>query len=410
MQADVNAGRKPLLSVAEALDRVTAAAARLEAERVPVEAAGGRVLASDVVARLTQPPFDNSAMDGYAVHASDAAAVPVTLTLAGVSAAGHPFQGRVEAGQAVRIFTGAPMPDGADAVVIQENTAAGEGCVTVLQPVSPAKNVRWAGGDFREGDVKLLAGRCLTARDLMLAAAMNVPELEVVRKPRVAILATGDELVPVGGVPGPGQIVSSVPAGIAAMVRRAGGEPLFLGIAGDQLDSIGGCIRQAGARGAGVLVTIGGASVGDHDYVRPALLEQGCALDVYKVNMRPGKPLMYGRLDGMHVLGLPGNPASAMVTARLFLYPLLWRLLGRQDAALTPRAALLNAPLGANGDRANYLRARIVSPSPLAAEAAAVQDSSLMSVLAESDCLIVRPPHAPAARKGDTVEILPLDF
>jgi molybdopterin molybdotransferase len=400
----------PLMAVDAAVARVVARATRLAAERVPVEAAGARVLAKDVAAKLTQPPFDNSAMDGYAVHAADVATVPVTLKVIGQSAAGHPFKGRVEPGEAARIFTGAPMPDGADTVVIQENTQRGDGTVTVLQAEPPGKNVRLRGHDFREGEVKLKAGLCLRPRDLMLAAAMNVAELEVVTKPRVAILATGDELVPVGATPGLGQIISSVPAGLASMVRRAGAEPLFLGIAEDRLASLDSFIEQAKNRSANVLVTIGGASAGDHDLVRQALLDQGCTLDVYKIAMRPGKPLMFGRLGSLLVLGLPGNPAAALIAARIFLYPLLWRLLGRQDGALTPRQAVLSAPIGANADRAHYMRARIVSDAPLTVEAARSQDSSLMSVLAEADCLIVRQPHAPAAQKGDAVEVLPLDF
>jgi molybdopterin molybdotransferase len=394
------------MAVDVAVARVTAAARRLPAERVPVEGSGARVLARDVAARITQPPFDNSAMDGYAVRAADVAAVPVTLKVVGQSAAGHPFNGRVEPGEAARIFTGAPMPDGADTVVIQENTQRGDGSVTILQAEPAGKNVRLKGHDFRDGEVRLKAGHCLRPRDLMLAAAMNVAELEVVAKPRVAILATGDELVPVGGTPGPGQIISSVPAGLASMVRRAGAEPLFLGIAEDRLASLDSFIEQAKNRSANVLVTIGGASA------TTIWCGRRCSTKAHagRPDRRPGKPPMFGRLGSLLVLGLPGNPAAALIAARIFLYPLLWRLLGRQDTALTPRQAVLNAPIGANGDRAHYMRARIVSDAPLTVEAARSQDSSLMSVLAEADCLIVRQPHAPAAQKGDAVEVLPLDF
>jgi len=398
-----------MISVAEALARVTADLHPLPAEQVPVAQGCGRVLAADLAARLSQPPFQASAMDGYAVRTADVGALPATLTLIGEAAAGHPFARRVGAGEAVRIFTGAPVPDGADLVVIQENTSA-EGARIIVCDRSAEDFVRPAGGDFRSGDVPLRAGKRLTPRDLLLAAQMNHAMLPVRRRPVVAILASGDELVAPGEVPGPGQIVSSIPAALAPLIRNAGGEPVALGIARDTMDSLAACLARA--KDANILVTIGGASVGDHDLVHRALQAAGFDIGFQTVAMRPGKPLMYGRRGGCHVLGLPGNPVSAMLCCAIFLGPMIASLTGADSEANRPRKARLANPLEANGARQHYMRARFTHPGGdgLVVAPLPSQDSSLVSILAAADCLIVRPPHAPAATAGEFVDILPLDF
>lgn len=397
-----------LLSVAEALSRVTRGLAPLEAERVALDKADGRVLAEDVAARLTQPPFDASAMDGYAVRAADVAAVPVTLKVAGQSLAGAGFRGRVGPGEAVRIFTGAPVPVGADLVVIQENAEEGSGSVTVRDALG-APHIRPRGQDFAEGEVLLTAGTRLGPRELMLAAAMNQVDLPVRRKPRVAILATGNEVMPPGSELAADQIVSSVPYGIAALVARHGGEAMPLGIARDDPESIL-ALARAGS-GADILVTIGGASVGEYDLVASALKSEGLELDFWKIAMRPGKPLLFGRLGNQRILGLPGNPVSALVCAEVFLVPMLGRLLGATEEPRPLPEAVLGMALPANGPREHYLRARsewredgvrVVTPLPS-------QDSSLVAALARADCLIVRPADAPGLPRGASVRIMPLD-
>jgi molybdopterin molybdotransferase len=399
-----------LLPVDEALRRILDGASALSAERVDLLAAADRVLAEDVTANLTQPPFDASAMDGYAVRAADVASVPAALEVIGESNAGGPFAGEVGAGQAVRIFTGASVPKGADAVVIQEDTERAGDSLSVREAAKPGANIRRAGGDFRIGDTLLRAGRLLDASAITLAAAGGNAGVGVRRAPVVAILATGDELVEPGRTPGPGQIVSSNPYGLAALVRRFGGEPWLLGIAADTLEDLQ--TKLAAAADADILVTIGGASVGDRDLVKPALEARGLALDFWKVAVRPGKPMLFGRLGAQRVLGLPGNPLSCLIAARLFLVPLMFRLLGRTDAPLDERAAVLAHPMEANGPRQHYMRAtleRVAGALPRVT-ALASQDSAHMSALAAADVLIVRPPDAPAAALGDTVGVLPLDF
>ncbi len=399
-----------LLPVDEALRRILDGASALGAERVDLLAAAGRVLAEDVTANLTQPPFDASAMDGYAVRAADVATVPAPLDVIGESNAGGPFAGEVGPGQAVRIFTGASVPQGADAVVIQEDTERAGDNLAVREAAKPGTNIRRAGGDFRAGDTLLRAGRLLDASAITLAAAGGNAGVAVRRAPVVAILATGDELVEPGRTPGPGQIVSSNPYGLAALVRRFGGEPWLLGIAADTLEDLQ--TKLAAAADADILVTIGGASVGDRDLVKPALEARGLALDFWKVAVRPGKPMLFGRLAAQRVLGLPGNPLSCLIAARLFLVPLMFRLLGRTDAPLDERAAVLAHALEANGPRQHYMRGtleRVAGGLPRVT-ALASQDSAHMSALAAADVLIVRPPSAPAAAPGDTVRVLPLDF
>jgi len=397
-----------LLTVAEALARVTHGLQPLEAERVALDAASGRVLAEDLAARLTQPPFDASAMDGYAVRAADVAGLPATLRLIGASAAGAGFRGRVGPGEAVRIFTGAPVPQGADTIVIQENAEEAQGVVTVKE-AEPGRHIRPRGQDFKEDEVLLAAGTRLGPRELMLAAAMNHVELPVRRRPKVAILATGDEVVPPGAELGRDQIVSSVPYGLAALIASVGGEAMSLGIANDEPESLVTLARSGSA--ADILVTIGGASVGERDLVASALASAGLELDFWKIAMRPGKPLLYGRLGSQRMLGLPGNPVSALVCAQVFLVPMLELMLGLAASARPRPEAVLGEALQANGEREHYMGAvsewradgmRVVRPLPS-------QDSSLVAGLARADCLIVRAPDAPALAGGERVRILPLD-
>jgi molybdopterin molybdotransferase len=367
------------------------------------------VLTEPLVASLTQPPFDASAMDGYAVRGADIARLPATLRVIGESAAGRGFDGKIGTGEAVRIFTGAPIPGGADAIVIQENTARDGDRVTVREGTTDTGHIRPRGGDFRAGEVLLAAGRKLSARDITLAAAMGYAALPVRRPPVVAIVATGDELVLPGVTPGPDQIVCSNTFGIAGMVRAAGGTPRLLGIARDTAESLGELISHAA--GADILITVGGASVGDHDLVGPVLASRGLALDFWRIAMRPGKPLMYGRLDRQHVVGLPGNPVSSLVCTRLFVIPLVRALLGLEPEPARPIEARVAVPLAANGPRAHYMRgtARHAADG-LVVTPIANQDSSLMRPLADADCLLVRPIAAPALAAGSRVPILMLDF
>jgi molybdopterin molybdotransferase len=397
-----------LLSVAEALARVTQGLEPLGAEPVALDSANGRVLAEDLAALLTQPPFDASAMDGYAARAEDVAVLPATLRLIGISAAGAGFDGKVGQGETVRIFTGAPVPEGADTIVIQEYAEKTNG-VVIAKAAEPGRYVRPRGQDFKQGEVLLAAGTRLGPRELMLAAAMNHAELPVRRKPKVAILATGDEVVPPGSELGKDQIVSSVPIGLATLVARAGGEPMSLGIAKDDPKSLVTLARAGSA--ADILVTAGGASVGERDLVASALKTEGLEIDFWKIAMRPGMPLLYGRLGSQRVLSLPGNPVSALITAHVFLVPMLAAMLGLATAARPLQEAVLGEALEANGERQHYMRAisewredgrRVVRPLPS-------QDSSLVAELARADCLIVRAPDAPALPSGARVGIIPLN-
>ena len=399
------------LTVDEALQRILASVeAPVSSEARAIADAAGAALAKPLVAKLTQPPFNASAMDGYAVRAADVAKLPATLTVVGESAAGHGHHAPIGPGQAVRIFTGAPIPDGADSIVIQENTRREGSAVTVVEGQHDPEYIRPRGGDFKAGDTLIPAGRRLTARDLTLAAAMGHGTVTVRRTPVVAILATGDELVEPGTMPGPDQIVCSNTFGLAAIVRAAGGEPRLIGIARDTRESLGAHVDRAA--GADILVTAGGASVGDHDLVAPVLTSRGMTLDFWKIAMRPGKPLMFGRLGPQLVLGLPGNPVSSLICARLFLMPLIRLLQGLEPEPHRPFTARAAVPLEANGARAHFMRAtsshgpdgaRIVTP-------VRSQDSSLMSPLSAADCLIVRPIKAPALPAGAEVPILDLDF
>ena len=398
-----------MISVAEARSRILAGVEPLPAEWVMLSEAHGRVLATDAVSRRTQPPLAVSAMDGYAVRGEDVRSAPATLRQVGAVAAGQVYRGSVGPGEAVRIFTGAPLPDGADTVVIQENVRAEDAAITVLEPATAGRHVRRAGIDFREGEVGLPAGRRLTSRDIGLAAGMNLPWLPVRRRPRVAILATGDEIVLPGEPLAEGQIIGSSGPALAAFIRSCGGLPVSLGVARDRRDDLQE--RARGAAGADILVTLGGASVGEHDLVQSALAEQGLTLEFWKIAMRPGKPLMFGHMGAMRMLGLPGNPVSTMVCALLFLRPLIAGFLGRSDAEAPHLRARLAAPLGANDIREDYLRATLSrdADGALIARPFEVQDSSMLAALARADALLVRPPHAPPASAGELVEVIPFD-
>ncbi|WP_282608227.1 gephyrin-like molybdotransferase Glp [Pelagibius sp. Alg239-R121] len=397
-----------MLSVEDALSRVRAAFKPLPAETVSVSEALGRVLASDAVSRVTQPPHDVSAMDGYAVRAADVASVPVTLEIAARVPAGGSYDGEIQAGQAARIFTGAPLPHGSDSIVIQEDTDASEDQVTVKASAVQGNYVRPAGLDFRSGDVGLHAGQRLTARDVGFAAAMNLPWLAVRRRPRVAVLATGDEVVMPGDPKGPNQIVSSNGLSLSAFVTACGGQAINLGIAPDNRDALAAIAE--GAAGADLLITSGGASVGDHDLVRAGLGDSGLEVDFWKIAMRPGKPLIFGQIGGTPMLGLPGNPVSSLVCAVLFVRTALDCLLGITEDALALESAILGSNLPANDRRQDYLRAKISldGEGRRMATPFGRQDSSMLATLARADCLIVRKPHDAALESGVTVDILPL--
>lgn len=397
----------PLISVEEALLRVLEGVATLPAEEIPIDAAHGRVLAATLASRRTQPPADLSSMDGYAVLAADIAEIPARLRLIGESAAGRPFQGNMKAGETVRIFTGAIMPPGGDQVVPQENITR-DGDDVTINTLPKGKFVRRQGFDFKAGQVMLEAGRRLNARDIGLAAAMDHAKLMATRKPRVAIIATGDELVEPGGGDAPDKIVASNPVALAALIRQEGGEPVTLGIFPDRLDAIGGAIRSARNLDIDILLTIGGASVGDHDLIVPALTQEGFNIAFHRMAMRPGRPMLLGLSDNLRVIGLPGNPVSAFVCAFLFLVPLLRKLQGRNDALPQTESALLGRAVDANDHRQDFLRAKFTrrGDGQLVATPFKLQDSSMQAVLHAADGLVVRAPHAPAAPEGAPCDVL----
>ena len=391
-----------MISVEEALARLLAPLVALPPEQVSVADAVGRVLAEDVAARRTQPPFAVSAMDGYAVRADDVAKVPASLRIVAEIPAGAGYGGTIGAGEAARIFTGAPLPAGADAIVIQEDTERDGDRVTVKGGAPKGRYVRRAGLDF----VLLKAGRRLTPRDIGLAAAMNRPWLFVHRRPRVGILSTGDEIVMPGDPIGPHQIVSSNALALAAFVTACGGVPVLVGNAPDDPDALRHI--AAAAQGTDLFVTTGGVSVGEHDLVRDVLSEEGLAIDFWQIAMRPGKPLMVGRYRGVPMVGLPGNPVSTLVCSLLFLKPALERLSGLPDNSDPPMTARLGVALKQNDRRQDYLRARLqrAPDGPLEVVPFEVQDSSMMRPLAASDCLVMRPPQAPALPAGSEVPII----
>ncbi len=400
-----------MISVDEARARILAGLKPVAAETVALADAWGRVLAAPVLARRMQPPADVSAMDGWAVRTEDAVA-GATLTIAGEAPAGHPFAGQVGAGQTVRIFTGSVVPDGATAVVMQEDTSRTDNMVTFNMAAQQGRHIRRAGQDFAVGDAVLSAGKQLSARDIGLAAAADHPWLAVHRAPRIAILATGDEIALPGEPVPAGGIISSNSHALAALVRAAGGVPTVLPIARDDLEAI--AAASDAAAGFDLLVTTGGASVGDHDLVQKALALRGLELDFWKIAMRPGKPLIHGRLHtpmgAVPLIGLPGNPVSAIVCAVLYLVPAIKRLSGQTDTSIPTSRAVLDMPVRANDGRMDFMRATLstddtgrVLVSPFQ-----VQDSAMMSTLARADALLTRPPHAPMGELGDEVEIIRL--
>jgi molybdopterin molybdotransferase len=398
-----------LMPVAEALRQVLAGAEPLGTETVALDDAFGRVLATDVAARRTQPPADVSAMDGYAVRADDTASEPSTLTIIGEVAAGHPFEGTVGPGEAARIFTGGVVPEGADCVVIQEVTEREGNRVVIKRSGIKGKNIRRKGIDFSEGQALLARGRRLDDRDLMLAASMNHDRVPVFRRPRVAIIGTGDELVMPGTDPKPGEIVYSNGFALTALARAEGAEARDFGIARDNLADIGAYIRRARDWGADILVTTGGASVGEHDLVQKALKAEGLDLSFWRVALRPGRPMMHGRLGPLQVLGVPGNPVSSYVCSVLFLVPLIRKLSGRADLERPRETARLGRDLPENDEREDYLRATLTfAPDGPVATPVSSQDSSLMAHLSRADCLVIRPPHAPAAAAGSPCVVLKL--
>ncbi|ESY91201.1 molybdopterin molybdotransferase MoeA [Mesorhizobium australicum] len=398
-----------LVPVADALERLLDDAMPLAGESVPLNEAIDRVLAAPVMALRTQPPFNASAMDGYAVRAADVASVPSKLSVVGMAPAGRGFDGAVGQAQAVRIFTGAPLPDGADTIVIQENVRdLGGGNIEVIEPTATWRNIRRVGLDFSKGDVLLEKGRVLDPAALSLTASANHPRVSVVKRPLVAIIATGDELLPPGSELGPDQIISSNSYGVAAAAQSVGACALDLGIAADRKDDIAGLVRKAVAAGADVIVTLGGASVGDHDLIHDVLTGEGMTLGFWKIAMRPGKPLMFGRLGAIRCIGLPGNPVASLVCSQLFLKPLLARLGGR-DHRQDIRPARLGAALAANDLRQDYVRAVVrEDDGELVATPFGIQDSSMLRMLADANGLVVRAPFAPASAAGDACRVLML--
>lgn len=396
-----------MISVAEARARILALMAPVGRETVAITRAGGRVLARDIAARRTQPPFDASAMDGYAVRAGEA--VPgATFRVAGEAAAGHPFDGPVAPGETIRIFTGAPVPPGLTRIVIQEDVDREGDTVTLHADPDPAPYLRPAGLDFSEGDTLLEAGTRLSPENVALLAAAGHAFVTAYRRPRVTLLATGDELSLPGDPAGPGGIVSSNNFGLAALVESLGGVAEILPVAPDEPDAL----RRSALEGAqaDLFVTLGGASVGDHDLIRPALTGHGLDLDLYKVAMRPGKPLMAGRLDGTPMLGLPGNPVSAMVCGRVFLAPALDLLSGTEARAPALRDAVLETDMSGNGPREHYIRARCrLRNGALHVAPFDSQDSSRLALLSRANALLVRPAGDPARRAGERVAVMPLD-
>ncbi len=388
-----------MISVEDARAQLLELVTALDVEGVPLRHAAGRVLARDVVATRTQPPFAASSMDGYAVRRAEVEP-DAMFKVVGEAAAGHRFEGDLRAGQAVRIFTGAPVPKGADFVVIQEDVTRRGDLITLGHRIGDKDNIRPAGGDFEAGQV-MKAPLLLRPADIALLAAMNIADVPVTRRPRVAIMATGDELVQPGEAPGPDQIIASNSYGLAAMFEGIGAQVQMLPIARDTEASL----KQAFtlAKNADLIITIGGASVGDHDLVAPVAAEMGMEQAFYKVAMRPGKPLMAGRIGTAAMIGLPGNPVSAMVCGTVFGLPVLRKMLGLTDVVETLSQAPLARDLPANGPRAHYMRAHLRDGSLHPDDR---QDSSLLSVLATANALMVRPVNDPPRKTGEMVDYI----
>jgi molybdopterin molybdotransferase len=402
---ELNSG---MLAVDEALKSVLLGIKQLDYEQISIDQSLGRVLAIDLISRLTQPPSAVSAMDGYAVSVNDLATIPVTLKQIGESAAGKSFNGKILAGQTVRIFTGASIPEGANTIIMQEDTEKSAGGIIIKEAAPEGKYIRPAGMDFKKDQKLLKAGTRLNARNIGLAAAMNIPWIKVTRKPRIAILSTGNELVLPGEFVGQDKIISSNSLGLAAMVSANGGIPINLGIAKDDPRSLKNAVSQLS--GVDMLITIGGASVGDYDLIKSVLSKEGLNITFSRVAMRPGKPLIFGNIFGTPMLGLPGNPVSASVTATLFLLPAISKMLGAEDSSHNTETAALGRDVKKNDSRQDYLRAKlainkagekIVTPF-------ARQDSSMLKNYAKADCLIIRQPFAVPLAKGEIVSIIPL--
>ncbi len=405
-----------LLPVDDALTAILKDANPLSGEDVVLAEAAFRVLSQDLQALRTQPPFSASAMDGYAVRYADLENIPIYLNVVGEAGAGHPFDGEIADGECIRIFTGAPVPESADTIIIQENTEAVGGAqkrVRILQTEARGKFIRKQGLDFTNGETLLKSGTVLDPASLSLTAAMNHAIVPVVRKPIVAIIATGDELLPPGSEIGPGQIIASNSFGVAALVQSAGGIALDLGIVSDTLEDHAAAFMEAMIQHADILVTLGGASVGEHDLVQKTLYNFGAKPDFWRIAMRPGKPLMFGSLPhqagSMRFLGLPGNPVSSLVCSHLFLRPLITALAGRAQSDQID-TCILGTSLPENDQRQDYLRASISinADGQEVATSFNRQDSSMLSLMAQSDCLIIRPPFASAANEGDECKIVRL--
>lgn len=392
-----------MITVEEALKGVLDLFTPLETETVPLAEAAGRTLAEPAIAKREQPPFASSAMDGYAVKSADLH-TGATLQVIGESAAGGGFDGAIQSGQCVRIFTGAPVPHGADRILIQEDTTRNDDAITIADNIDQSLYIRPSGGDFKVGDV-ISAPRVLCASDIALLASMNIPEVTVRRKPQIALVATGDELVMPGENPAASQIISSNNFGLKALVEAHGAEGRLLPIAKDTPESLRAVLDLAAS--ADVIVTLGGASVGDHDLVGQVAGDAGLDLSFYKVAMRPGKPLMAGMLAGTPMIGLPGNPVSSMVCGQLFLIPAIRAMLGLGKAPMPREAASLGCDIGPNGPRAHFMRAELgLQNGILTCTPFERQDSSLLSVLARANCLMVRAPNEPARKAGEIIEFI----
>ncbi|SFZ82176.1 molybdopterin molybdotransferase [Devosia enhydra] len=400
-----------MLAVEEALKRIYGHIKPLGTETVPLRAAANRVLAEPVIARHNQPPFDSSAMDGYAVRAAEAG-IGRSLTLAGTAQAGQRFVGMMDRGQCVRIFTGAPLPIGADAVVMQEETEVHGNQISFLEAVRVGQSVRRQGNDFKRGDALIAPGTLLTPARISLAAASNLPELVVNRRPRIAILSSGDELVQPGSSIGADQIVSSNNFGLAALLSPFAERVVDLGIVRDDPKAIEAALLSAFDDGIDVLITSGGASVGDRDYMQEVLKDLGVAMDFWKLRMRPGKPLMFGVRGRTLIFGLPGNPVSAMATAHVVVKPTLKRIVGLAETEWPRFTVALAGPLPANGPRRHYLRGKLIRNDfgMLEVDPISETDSGHISSLAASDCFIVQPENDEGRSKGSVIEVIPLDW
>ena len=401
-----------LIPADQALDIVLKDVEPIGTKMLALRQAANQTLSQDLTSLRTQPPFDASAMDGYAVLQSDVTSLPATLNVIGESKAGTPFDKPVKQGEAVRIFTGAVIPEGADTIIIQENTNAGDGAVEVLTGTPQGKFVRKAGLDFSEGEILLNAGDILTPYRLALAASMNHAQVPCYEQAKVAMISTGDELVMPGEATAPGQIIASNTFGIAASIQNCGAEVLDLGIAGDTRDALRAKIFEAITSGADVIVTTGGASVGDHDLVLPVAQEIGFEFEIAKIAMRPGKPFLFGRFQHkgkmVYITGLAGNPVSSLVAFNVFVKPLIQKLSGQSAQALQRVPAVLGLDLPENDERAEYMRAtlRISEDGKRVASPFTKQDSSMLANLVRADCLVYRAVKAEAAKAGDACEIV----